>query len=329
VAVLRIVLMLLPVPIWEEHPMNRCGWWTLDDLVEAYKQHQRRTRGLRDRTLSGYERHVREFVRGALGDDPIDPSELGCAEVVEFVALMTGRYSPASMKGVRTALRSFLRYLRGEGFLPDQRLEDAIPRLAHWRLSTLPRSLSDQQLRRVLESLDEVASPCGPRDRAIVRLLAGLGLRPGEVAELHLEDIDWHGGSVELRLRKNRRGAVLPLSHEAGRAIAVYLGEHRPETVERRVFVKQTGPERGQPITPTAISEVVARALRRAGVVAPMQGAYVFRHTVASQLVQHGASLKEVADVLGHRDLDSASIYAKVDLPALRDVALPWPEADR
>ncbi len=308
--------------------MSSCHLWTLDDLVEAYKQHQRRTRGLRDRTLSGYERHVREFVRGALGDDPVDPSELGCADVVEFVASMSGRYSPASMKWVRNALRSFLRYLRGEGYIPDERLEAAIPQQAHWRLSTLPRSLSEQQLRQVLDSLD-VAGPYGPRDRAIVRLLAGLGLRPGEVAGLHLEDIDWRAGTIEVRLRKNRRGAVLPLPHAAGQAIAGYLREHRPETRERRVFVKQTGPRRGEPIGTTAISEVVSRALRRAGVQAPMRSAYVFRHTVASQLVQHGASLKEVADVLGHRDLDTAAIYAKVDLPALREVALPWPEANR
>jgi integrase/recombinase XerD len=308
--------------------MSSCDSWTLDDLVEVYKQHQRRTRGLRDRTLFGYERHVREFVRGALGDDPIDPSELGCADVVEFVASMTGRYSPASMKGVRTALRSFLRYLRGEGYVPDERLEAAIPQQAHWRMSTLPRSLSGQEVRQVLDSLD-VASPCGPRDRAIVRLLAGLGLRPGEVAELHLEDLDWRAGTIELRLRKNRRGAVLPLPLEAGRAIAGYLREHRPETLERRVFVKQSGSHRGEPIGATAVSEVVARALRRAGVQAPMRSAYVFRHTVASQMVQHGANLKEVADVLGHRDLDTAVIYAKVDLPALREVALPWPEVDR
>ena len=308
--------------------MSSCHSWALDDLVEVYKQHQRRTRGLRDRTLSGYERHVRAFVRGALGDDPIDPSQVGCDDVVEFVASMTSRYSPASMKGVRTALRSFLRYLRGEGYIPDGRLEAAIPQLAHWRLSTLPRRLNDQQLQQVLGSLD-VAAPCGPRDRAIVRLLAGLGLRPGEVAELHLEDIDWRAGTIELRLRKNRRGAVLPLPHEAGRAIAGYLREHRPETCERRMFVKQVGPHRGEPIGAAAVSGVVARALRRAGVQAPMRSAYVFRHTVASQMVQHGASLKEVADVLGHRDLDTAAIYAKVDLSALREVALPWPETDR
>ncbi|MPZ89648.1 MAG: tyrosine-type recombinase/integrase, partial [Nitriliruptorales bacterium] len=147
--------------------------------------------------------------------------------------------------------------------------------------------------------------------------------------ELHLEDIDWRGGTIGLRQRKNRRGAVVPLPREAGHALVDYLQGHRPETDERRVFVQHIGPRRGQPITATAVSEVVSRALRRAGVDPPMAGAYVFRHTLASRMVSHGASLKEVADFLGHRDLDTSAIYAKVDLPALRDAALPWPEATR
>lgn len=210
----------------------------------------------------------------------------------------------------------------------DERLEAAIPQVAHWRLSTLPRRLSDPQLAQVLASLG-ASTPCGPRDRAIVWCLATLGLRPGEVADLHLDDIDWRAGTVELRQRKNRRGAVVPLPREAGRAIAGYLHGDRPQTDERRVFVQQIGPRRGQPIKATAVSEVVSRALRRAGVDPPMAGAYVFRHTVASRMVQRGASLKEVADFLGHRDLDTSAIYAKLDLPALREVALPWPEAIR
>ncbi|MQB01905.1 MAG: hypothetical protein GEU78_16785 [Actinobacteria bacterium] len=163
-----------------EHPVSVCLSSNLDDLVEAYKQHQRRTRGLRDRTLRGYERHVRLFVRGVLGDDPVDPSRLTPADVVRFVGSMTAGWSPASMRTVRTALRSFLRYLRGQGVC-DERLEAAIPKVAHWRLSTLPRRLSDQQLAQVLASLD-ASTPCGPRDRAIVWCLATLGLRPGEVA---------------------------------------------------------------------------------------------------------------------------------------------------
>jgi integrase/recombinase XerD len=301
--------------------------WSLDALVEAYKQHQRRTRGLREQTLHGYERLIRRFVRAALGDDPIDPAQISSADVVEFVASMRGRFSPGSMKAVRTALRSFFRFLRVEG-LCDERLEAAIPTVARWRLATLPRCLSDEQLARVLASLD-TSRPCGQRDRAIVLLLASLGLRPGEIAGLRLEDIDWRAASVHLRERKTRRGAVVPLPREAGRALVAYLRTGRPATDERRVFVQQLGARRGRPISSNAVSAMVVRALGRAGVEAPLAGAYVFRHTVASRMVRHGASLKEVADFLGHRALDTAAIYAKLDLAALREVALPWPEVPR
>lgn len=297
--------------------------WTLDALVEAYKQHQRHTRGLREATLDGYERLVRMFVRAALGEDPVDPSRLSSADVVGFVATMQTRFSPGSMKAVRTALRSFFRFLRFEG-LCDGQLELAVPRVAHWRMSTLPRYLNDEQLALLLASLN-ASRPCGRRDCAIVLCLASLGLRPGELANLRLEDIDWRGGSVLLRQRKTRQGAVVPLPRDAGKAIVAYLREERPMTDERRVFVQHQCAGRGRPMSGNTVSAVVVRALDRAGVRSPLAGAYVLRHTVASRLVRRGASLKEVADFLGHRSLDTTAIYAKLDLVALREVALPWP----
>ena len=301
--------------------------WTLDGLIEAYESHQRRTRGLRASTLHHYQRLVRRFVRAALGDDPIDPSRLRPSDVIEFVDSMRSSFSPRSMKAVRTALRSFFHFLQAEG-LCDGRLEAAIPAVAHWRLSVLPRSLSDDQLEQVLTSLD-VSSTFGRRDRAIVLCLATLGLRPGEVARLGLEEIDWRRGTIEVRSRKNGRGALLPLPRGVGRAIADYLRKERPPTKARRVFVQHNGPDRGKPISSNAVSAVAVRALRRAQVETPLAGAYVFRHSVASRMVRHGASLKEVADFLGHRSIDTTAIYAKLDLPALRGVALPWPEVVR
>jgi len=298
--------------------------WTLDTLIEEYKQHLRRTRGLREVTLHGYERFVRLFVRAALGLDLIDPTRLRPADVIEFVSTLRGSLSPRSVKAVRTALRSFFRFLRFEG-LCDERLEAAIPVVAHWRLAGLPRGLSDQQLARVLASFD-ASTPFGCRDHAIIVCLSTLGLRPREVADLRLEDIDWRGGTVQLRTRKSHRGAVLPLPREAGRAIVAYLRGGRPTTDERRVFVQHLGLRRGAPISSNAVSAVVVRALRRAEIEPPLAGAYVLRHTVAGRMVQRGLSLKEVADFLGHRCLDTTMIYAKLDLPALREVALSWPE---
>ena len=297
---------------------------SLDSLVEAYKQHQRQTRGLGEGTLRGYERVVRQQVRTSLGEDPIDPTDLRPWDVVQFVASMQGQFSPGSMKTVTTALRSFFRFLRVEGRC-DERLEEAVPTVANWQRSTLPRYLSEAQLTQVLASVD-TSKPCGHRDRAILWCLASLGLRPGEVAELRLEDIDWRQGTLHLRRLKVHRDTVVPLPREAGRTIVTYLRAQRPPTDERRVFVQQLGPRRGEPISRHAVSAVVTRALRRAGVDVPVAGAYVFRHTLASRLIRHGASLKEVADFLGHRSLDTTTIYAKLDHAALREVALPWPE---
>ncbi len=301
--------------------------WTVDRLVDAYTQHQRRTRGLRPQTLRNRAWFVRRLVPAALGADPIDPSRLTPADVVAFITSLRHRFSPGSMRTVRSSLRSFFRFLRSEGFCGDE-LEAALPAVAHWRLATLPRSLTEQQVEQVLASFD-APTPCRQRDQTIVQCLSTLGLRPGEVAGLCLDDIDWRNGTIQIRARKNRRGAVLPLPRVVGQALVAYLSGERPPTNERRVFVQHLGVRRGEPLSSPAVSALVVRALRRAAVDTPLTGPYVFRHTVASRMVREGASLKEVADVLGHRSLDTTTTYAKLDLPRLREVALPWPEVLR
>lgn len=298
---------------------------SLVTLVDAYEQHLRRVKGIRASTVQEYGRLVRLFLQASLGEYPIDPLRLRPPDVTNFITSIRGRYSPGSMKTVRTALRSFLSFLRMEG-LCEQPLEAAIPTEARWRLSTLPRCLSDEQLKQVLASLSLCTPACLLRDRAIVWCLATLGLRPGEVAALRLDDVDWRQGTIRLSTRKTGRGAVLPLPREAGRAIVEYLRHERPRTDERHVFVHYRGGHKGAPISRGVVTSAVIRALRRAGVDSPIAGAYVFRHTLASRMVRRGASLNEVADVLGHRCLDTTTIYAKLDITSLREVALPWPE---
>lgn len=299
----------------------------LDALLQAYTQHEEHTRGLRPRTLLDYQYVTRQFVRAVLGEDPVDVTHLRPADVVTFFTSVQCRFCPSTMRTIGTSLRSFFRYLQVEG-LCDARLEAAIPAVARWKLAHLPRSLSDEQYERLIASLG-AATLCGRRDRAIILSLATLGLRPGEVAQLRLPDIDWRSGTLRLPTRKSRRGAVLPLPREAGRAIVEYLREERPRSRERQVFLRHSGGRKGEPITAGIVTGAVVRALERAGIDAPIAGAYVLRHTVASRLVRHGTRLKEVADFLGHRDLGTTTIYAKLDLPALRDVALPYPEVSR
>ena len=156
--------------------MNAQEPWDLDAVIENYLQHQRRTRGLREPTLYHYERFIRLFIEVSLGDDPIDPSQIAPTDVLTFFVSLRERFSPRSMKMVRTALRSFFRFLRLKG-LCEESLEVAIPTVAHWRLATLPRHLNDEQLARVLASFD-TDNPLGCRDCAIVLWLQSPRLEP-------------------------------------------------------------------------------------------------------------------------------------------------------
>lgn len=297
---------------------------TLDRILEAYERHQKQIRGLRPRTIQGYQFVARKFIRATLGEDPIDVTRLNPVDIVSYITSIQRRFRPSSMRQIVTSLRSFFRYLHVEG-LCDIGLEKAIPTVANWKLASLPCYLSDTEYERLIESLG-APTLCGRRNRAIILCLATLGLRPGEVADLCLEDIDWRIGTVHLRTRKTRRGSILPLPRQPGLAIVEYLREERPKTDARQVFLRRSGHRRGEPITAGIVTGTVVRALKKAKIEAPIAGAYVLRHTVATRMVRRGASLKEVADVLGHQSLDTTTIYAKVDLVALRDVALPWPE---
>jgi site-specific recombinase XerD len=227
------------------------------------------------------------------------------------------------VKETATSLRWFFRFLRLEG-LSDGRLDEVVPTVAGWRLATIPRGLKERDLDRLLTSLDG-GTACARRDRAMIVLLASLGLRAGELAALRLDDIDWRGGTVRIRTRKTGHGALLPLPHQAGQAIVAYLRRGRPATADRHLFVVHHR-RVGAAISGALVAAVVRRALLRAGIVAPAYGAHALRHALATRMVCRSARIEEIADILGHRSLDTTAIYAKVDLPSLRDVVLPWPE---
>jgi site-specific recombinase XerD len=194
---------------------------------------------------------------------------------------------------------------------------------AHWRRAPLPRSLSDEHLATLLASFD-LHTATGRRDHAMVMCMAGVGLRAGDVAALSLDDLDWRAGTLRLSRGKERRASMLPLTAPVGRALVGYLRHGRPRTPARRVFVRHQLPV-GHPLTSQAVSAAVRLAFMRARLDVPSKGAHVLRHTAATRMVRAGTSLKEVADILRHRRLETTMIYAKVDLATLVEVAQPWP----
>jgi integrase/recombinase XerD len=189
---------------------------------------------------------------------------------------------------------------------------------------SLPRYLQPDDVERLIASCDS-ASLIGRRDRAILLLLARLGLRAGDIVQLRLHDIDWKGAWIHV-CGKGRRDTRLPLTNEVGQALAAYLTEARPRTDTDAVFVRYRAPFRGFR-SHCAVSVIVDRALRRAGVTRPSRGAaHLLRHSVATSMLRHGASLQEVSTLLRHRSLTTTQIYTKVDVMALRKIAQPWPE---
>jgi site-specific recombinase XerD len=224
-----------------------------------------------------------------------------------------------------SALRSFLRYARYRGDIRSD-LVAAVPSVANWSMASIPRGIAPDQVRQLLAQINR-RTAVGRRDYAILLLLVRLGLRCGEVAFLELEDIDWKDGSLTVRGKGSRR-VQLPLPADVGEAIAEYLRHGRPRTGSRQVFLRARAPVRGF-LDPCAVRTIVSRGLKRAGIDAPTMGAHQFRHGLAADMLRHGASLSEIGEILGHRSPETTKIYAKVDLDALRTLALPWPGGAR
>lgn len=222
-----------------------------------------------------------------------------------------------------TALRALFRFLFQAGELGID-LGAAVPTVPDWRLATIPRALAPQEVEQLLAACDEKTAT-GRRDRAILLLLARLGLRAGEVVALELDDLHWRAAEITIRGKKGLRHDRFPLPKDVGAAVATYLRRDRVPSAARRVFLCMRAPRRSF-AGPGAVTTIVRRALARADLHPPVRGAHLLRHSLATQMLRHGASLDEIGEVLRHRAASSTEIYAKVDLDSLRAVVQAWPE---
>jgi integrase/recombinase XerD len=290
----------------------------VDRLVREYSEFLTTQRGLAAPTIRGYSDFARRFIDAEFGGEVPDwPRALDAAAVTAFLSREFARSSISQCKRVVTCLRSLLRYLHVQGKL-ELDLAACVPAVAGWRLAGLPKGLAPEQLRQLLTVYDS-RSLVGARDRAVLYLLARLGLRAGEVAGLRLTDVDWRAGELVVR-GKPRRESRLPLPLDVGKAVVRYLRQ-RPSVTTRAMFLTARAPHR--PITSGTASAIARKALRATGVTAG--SAHVLRHTAATMMLRHGASLAEIGHALRHRHVDTTAIYAKVDFAALRTVVRAWP----
>lgn len=278
-------------------------------------------RGLQVQTINRYERLIEKLLP-ALGSDP---AQYDAALVRQVLLRAVKELSRGYAKTYVIALRAFLRFLAVQGRCRPH-LDQAVPTLPEWNLSALPRYLEKEDVDRVIASCD-LSHPQGMRDRAILLLLARLGLRAGDVRTMRLGDFDWEEGTLRV-LGKGRREVRLPLPQDAGEAVIDYIIHARPQTETDRVFLCLNAPIR--PLaTSSTISDVVRLALQRAGIVnPPSKGAHLLRHSAATGMLRSGASLEVIGSVLRHQSPDSTAYYAKVDTGLLGQIAQPWPEEE-
>ena len=298
-------------------PAERC--------VQAYEQYLRKERALAEATIVNYAPFIGQFLKGRFGTGSVKLSSLRARDVVRFVQRQARHLHLKRAKLLTSALRSFLQYARYRG---EIRLDLAavVPCVANWSMPSIPRGIAPDQVHRLLSQIDR-STVVGRRDYAVLLLLARLGLRSGEVAFLELEDIDWKAGCLSVHGKSSRR-TQLPLPKDVGDAIVDYLRHGRPRCTSRRVFLRAKAPVRGF-LTQCAVGSIVRHAILRAGIEAPTTGAHQFRHGLATQMLRQGASLAQIGELLGHKSPETTKIYTKVNLEALRTLALPWPGGAR
>jgi site-specific recombinase XerD len=285
-------------------------------LLGEFRTWMLEQRGVVLATVKAYTVILSDFV-WALGEDP----RMYSPRVVrDFAVHRVGRRGRGSVSNNCTAVRAFLRFLGATGRCTSG-MEAILPAVASQADARVPHHLSPAEIELLLASVSR--ERIGLRDRAMLLLLARLGLRAGDVVHLRLHDIDFREGTVCVS-GKGRRADVLPLPQDVGDAIVAYLRRARPRTLVPEVFLTSRAPFKK--LTPPTLSTIVARTMGRAGLHAPTRGCHLLRHSAATNMLRHGATLAGVGAVLRHRRPATTVIYAKADDRRLAAVAQPWPE---
>ena len=247
---------------------------------------------------------------------------LKAATVEDFVkGLLRKSTDPDGLAGT---LRRFFRYCASRRHTRAD-FSGLVPPIRRYRHASLPKGLDDSVLGKMLKAIPR-DTPVGARDYALIVLMMAYGIRGVSAAQLLLDDVDWQHSRIRIRAQKGGKEVVLPLMQAVGEALIQYL-QHRPGQIPcRKLFLSAKAPFR--PLDSVAVSMIVRRHLERAGVKTAGGGSRSLRHSWAIRALAHDSPIKSIADVLGHRYIDTTFIYAKADLTSLRQVALPWPARD-
>lgn len=291
-----------------------------DYILNDYTYYLKHERGLAEATIKNYIITIRCFLSKRFKRSEIRLKYLIPSDITKFIFAQTKVYTLHRVQLITTALRSFFKYLQFRGDVKRD-LAASVPTVADRTRSDLPRYLQPADVSRLLQSCDKMR-PAGIRDYAILTIMARLGLRVGEIFNLTLDDINWEDGIMSV-CGKTGYKETLPLPHDVGRAVAVYLKKSRRNCATRQLFTEARPPIEG--LARSSICCVVRRACQRAGISVPHQGGHLLRHSLATRMLREGATMMDIAEVLRHRSPATTEIYAKVDINSLAELANPWP----
>jgi site-specific recombinase XerD len=290
-------------------------------IMDSFAQYLREERGLSQTSVLTNTRLAHLFVFQITKDLIAAPNDICSRHIREFVCKMADSVNPRYAQLITSALRSFLRFLYIDGKTSCD-LSLGVPTVAEWRLSTLPKFLDSSQVETMLAACGQ-SNEIQKRDYAILLLLARLGLRACEIRNMELNDIHWEIGQLTIR----GKGGIcnrMPIPYDVGEALAHYLVEGRPHCTTRKVFIRAKAPRQGFSSS-AAVCDTVRRALSRAGLCPPRKGAHLLRHSLAVRMLDGGATMDEIAEVLRHCSHTTTEIYTKVDFNMLGTVVQPWP----
>lgn len=292
--------------------------------VDAYAEYLTRVAGYSSATITAHRQVLKQFLRKVM-QPPIAPQTVWftASRVATFLTTAWRHLKPGSKKRYIGVIRGYIRYLAFHGVAVDPGLLQLPLAAPVWKLNTVPSTFSAEELEQLVRAFDRTIE-AGIRDYAMYRCFIDLGLRVSEVADLTLDNWDWHHGTVRIHSRKTARERLLPVPITLGEAIVHYLGEARPKTTERTLFVRFAH-LRGEPMGPGNIRRAMCRAYARVGISPRVTGTHILRHTKAASLYNTGADLKMIADILGHTSIDTTVVYTKIPGPALAAVSARWP----
>lgn len=294
----------------------------VESEIDSFATYLREMRGLAQRTIRNHRQQLRGFLKFLQFDrHPSRLRQIQPRRIEEFLRQAARTNTRLSLQSVVATVRAFLKWRHAQGLL-SRALHLQIDRPRVYRGEQLPRALPWPQVLAFLRSIDRT-EPVGQRDFTLLYLAAAYGLRSGELVRLTLDDINWRKRTLRIEQTKTRQALQLPLTDEAGHVLIRYLREARPASTHRQLFLRTMAP-RG-PLQPTAVRQVMVHRLTRSGLNLPPCGAHVLRHSFALRLLQQGVAVKGIGDTLGHRDIESTSHYLRLDVEALREVALAVP----